>query len=117
MLLLVRMDATWYSPHAHEQYAGSAQSFVMNLEPQETPKHESLMNVSGMREGEKKDGKGGEEEKERKKSIPAMTLPCILSIHIKILPLITFFASKYIFLYKKNEQLENKRGEMRGRGR
>ena len=102
MLLLVRMDATWYSPHAHAQYAGSAQSFGMNLEPQEIPKHESLMNVSGMREGEgeKKDEEGGEEEKERKKSIPTMILPCILSIHIKILPLITFFASKYIFLKK-----------------
>ena len=66
------MDATWHCPRA--QYAGSTQSFVLNVEPQEIPKHGSLVNVSGMR-GERKRmrrerfggrererGKGGGEE-------------------------------------------------------
>ena len=49
---LVRMDAARHCPRA--QYAGSTQSFGKNVEPQEIPKHGSLMNVSGIREGERK---------------------------------------------------------------
>ena len=65
------MDATWHCPRA--QYAGSTQSFVLNVEPQEIPKHGSLVNVSGMR-GERKrmrrerfgGGERGGKEGERK---------------------------------------------------
>ena len=55
-LPLVRMDAARHCPRA--QYAGSTQSFRKNVEPQEIPKHGSLINVSGIREGEKKDEEG-----------------------------------------------------------
>ena len=51
-LPLVRMDAARHCPRA--QYAGSTQSFGKNVEPQEILKHGSLMNVSGIREGERK---------------------------------------------------------------
>ena len=59
-----RCGCPWHCSRA--QYAGGTQSFVLNVEPHETPKHGSLMNVSGMREGERKrmrrerSGGGGE---------------------------------------------------------
>ena len=53
---VVRMDAARHCPRV--QYAGSTQSFGKNVEPQEIPKHGSLMNVSRIREGEKKDEEG-----------------------------------------------------------